>query len=542
MSQDNQSIQDDEITSTTTPATTSSSETNHLAQYESHFDAEDIEETVPKRRKGRIYEKIHTSDSLTEAQEYIKNLEKDVCSWRFVNESKSGSTFYYTCTISSCPSKCYILCGDSTDIYRSNDKHLNHEKSKRGLDDKTKECIAKIYETGTTLPLQILYQLKQQHDISVSKTSLANYLVSYKKKKFGNSTIYLHEVEEFCEKYNHVPVSEDEVFVSNYSIDEIEASFIIFLTTKRLLGLVKFNSKHVCADATYKLVWQGYPVLIVGTINKEKKFHPYGLALTVNEETVDFEFIFRSIKDGAKNIFDNDFIPNSLVADASGAIMNGFSRVFGEPDKRIMCWAHMIRNVDKHANLVNDKKQWPKIRTDIEALQVAANSEMFTKGAQLFCDKCVAFPDFLSYFKTQWLDRNFGWYKGYATTIPSTNNALESFYRTIKQHHTFGKRAPVGQFFELVRTKMIVSWSLDRSPSNINAKLFSTVPDMTLEDYTKAYQWLQKKKSVKVKKSDFNESRINLNFIPSSTSEHFSRDSIDYFMHERTALHEIRIS
>lgn len=36
--------------------------------------------------------------------------------------------------------------------------------------------------------------------------------------------------------------------------------------TKKALGAVSIN-----ADATYKLLWQGFPVLIVGTTDMEKK-------------------------------------------------------------------------------------------------------------------------------------------------------------------------------------------------------------------------------------------------------------------------------
>ena len=39
---------------------------------------------------------------------------------------------------------------------------------------------------------------------------------------------------------------------------------------------------------------------------------------------------------------------------------------------------------------------------------------------------------FLDYFKHQWVERNFGWYEGYAPEVPSTNNGLESFNRYVK--------------------------------------------------------------------------------------------------------------
>ena len=64
----------------------------------------------------------------------------------------------------------------------------------------------------------------------------------------------------------------------------------------------------------------------------------------------------------------------------------------------------------------------------------------------------------------------------------------------------FGCRMAVGQFFELVKNHVVRNWSTDRDPSNINAKLYETQPNYSLEDYTKAYQWLQAKKPAQIKK------------------------------------------
>ena len=41
----------------------------------------------------------------------------------------------------------------------------------------------------------------------------------------------------------------------------IDSKFAFSLSTKRLIGLVK-KRKHICADATYKLIWQGYFILL----------------------------------------------------------------------------------------------------------------------------------------------------------------------------------------------------------------------------------------------------------------------------------------
>jgi hypothetical protein len=70
-----------------------------------------------------------------------------------------------------------------------------------------------------------------------------------------------------------------------------KVSFFVFFTTKRLLSLAA-KTKHVCADTTYKLKQHGYPLLIVGTTDKAKVFHPFGIAMCSNEKEEAYTFIF----------------------------------------------------------------------------------------------------------------------------------------------------------------------------------------------------------------------------------------------------------
>ena len=49
-----------------------------------------------------------------------------------------------------------------------------------------------------------------------------------------------------------IPEDEDKMFVAAFEYEAIpKKNFRIFLTTKRLISLVKYNS-HTLADATYK--------------------------------------------------------------------------------------------------------------------------------------------------------------------------------------------------------------------------------------------------------------------------------------------------
>ena len=81
------------------------------------------------------------------------------------------------------------------------------------------------------------------------------------------------------------------------------------------------------ADSTYKLDYEGFPVLTVGTTDRHRSFHPFGLALTTDEQEADFAFMFKAIKDACA-LMDIDYRPTTLFADNAPAISNGFAPVF----------------------------------------------------------------------------------------------------------------------------------------------------------------------------------------------------------------------
>ena len=123
-------------------------------------------------------------------------------------------------------------------------------------------------------------------------------------------------------------------------------------------------------------------------------------------------------------------------------ITNGFMSTFGNIEKRIVCWAHVVRKIKDNCVGV-DKTIKAKIKQDFEYLQVTATSDNFNNGWQLMYDKWknhqnVKIKEFLDDFSNFWLrEYTSGWYEGYAKGYPSTNNALEATNNTIKNEGTF---------------------------------------------------------------------------------------------------------
>jgi hypothetical protein len=100
-----------------------------------------------------------------------------------------------------------------------------------------------------------------------------------------------------------------------------------------------------------------------------------------------------------------------------------------------------------------------KKRTDIYSLQLARNSQIFDKASKLFLLKWknsnTQVDEFLTYFQGEWLGGLNGWYEGVSLFVPSTNNALESTNRVVKDESTMRERLPLGQFLDTVDNKIV---------------------------------------------------------------------------------------
>ena len=110
----------------------------------------------------------------------------------------------------------------------------------------------------------------------------------------------------------------------------------------------------------------------VGTTCKNLAYHPYGIGLSVNEKTKDFQFMFESIKEGVQKLFNEEIRPTVLQADSAVAITNGFENCFNyDSDSeytRLNCWAHIKRNSDKRMVVVKEKETKDKLSSDINCI------------------------------------------------------------------------------------------------------------------------------------------------------------------------------
>lgn len=335
--------------------------------------------------------------------------------------------------------------------------------------------MVSLLEDGfITKPQQILQALTHAGIEEPKLRVLNNFLAAYR-QKISPPIVSLGELETYCNKKTDVPQAVDEAFVVHSRFNYDTKTFGIFITTNRLITIVQ-NSRLIQADATYKLNWNGFPVLIIGSSDMDRKFHQAGIAVTSNESTDDFKFVFEALQ----KMCGPQYKPETLIGDAADAITNGFQETFGPNFTRVYCWAHVIRKVDQKLCLITDLEIRRQLREDITNLQLARSRDEFEFGKHLFLTKYKnTAAAFLEYFKSEWLGAHDGWFEGQASGVPSTNNGLESINNRIKQDGTLRERLPMGPFIHFMLTEC-EKWSKRRDPSNVNCKVYSFSPTSTL--------------------------------------------------------------
>ena len=276
--------------------------------------------------------------------------------------------------------------------------------------------------------------------------------------------------------------------------------FGFFITTRRLIEFSSNFKTLLQTDGTYKLLWQGFPVLLLGSSDAKKVFHTIGIAVCTRERKNDFAFLFKSIQI-AREKLNLPKLPSSLnlMADAAGAITNGF-RLAGFTGIRGMCWFHVTKALKSRLAKLNDDHA-AKIRSDIHFLQLSQTPAIFDSASKLFLKKWRHEQkdeqeiDFLNYFEQEWLIAYPNWFEGYShpnnVGAPSTNNGNESINGVIKKENTFRELLSLGHF-HVVTFRMITKFSKLGDPNNPNRKPFASIMPLSgvgLTPWTDAYNW-----------------------------------------------------
>lgn len=270
-------------------------------------------------------------------------------------------------------------------LFATSKPHNCHtlEASNNKMTDEVRNFIRIQYEKGLK-PKAIQDAFIEEKIPLPPKYLINNELKKLRKLKDGSTAFKVSDLYKLLE--DHKPVPEDELaaYVLDFQIndDSEELKFNFVVSSKKLLR--NNVSSDVCnADSTYKLIWQGFPVQVVGFTDGNKTFHPNSISVSTHESQEDYHFVFNALKEGTTAALNEQWHPSTLMCDAAKAISNAFRLVFGDDIIESMCWFHAKCAMgDQVANLI-PKNEQHEVISDIDVLQLSQTPDMFRKASEL---------------------------------------------------------------------------------------------------------------------------------------------------------------
>jgi hypothetical protein len=244
------------------------------------------------------------------------------------------------------------------------------------------------------------------------------------------------------------------------------------ITTKALLKNLDSRIDgpyHI--DATHKLIKNKFPVVVFAKTDFEHQIHPIAVAITSHEQTKDYLQIYKGLISVAEEL-EIEFDPQYIMQDAWDASYNAVKELF--PDvKVLMCWYHVRSNCYKHRDLIPDEYRNTVSSVIRSVLMSKDKYEAFEKFTEFETDFKEILPEFINYFKDNWLKGNYIRWKIYNSPpgFSTTNSPLEAFNNCIKRDDTQRKILSVLEFMKC-SMRMVRFYS-------INSKEFKTEPKIS---------------------------------------------------------------
>lgn len=419
------------------------------------------------------------------------------------NETKDGTTIYYYCNkvinknSSQCPVKLKVFQSKTTfafGVYASTFVHKHTD-----LQLKKVEFSQAIKKEAYTMKMQFNMRPKliaKHLQRNFPNQSLPNVIqiraiLRAMKKIEIPPTVSYGQLIEWCKALSQIPTDEDHAFVLDYFYDGVDNSFAFVVSTLRLLRNAA-KQDNVCADGTYKIVWQKFPMIIVGFVDRQKHFHVNCMCLTSNERTSEYRFVFITLKNAIEKHTNTIFEPSVLISDAAPAIRNAFYDAYETATQNVICFIHVLRNLRKGS--FKNKSNKDAIMADIKILHYASSKHEFDHACNLFLNKWTQNDEkgFCDYFQSTWLQEGTeNWYCGYSPFVPAHNNCQEGFNNHVKKDHLMRELLPFDTF-KVVLNDMVFEMSSVYQPGSTieKVKIVQNSPNITNDLCRAAHEWI----------------------------------------------------
>lgn len=271
--------------------------------------------TDQKRKKKHIWTETEY-DSLDQVEEFLD-------SEGFVlfddKELKMGQKFYFRCSRIPkdrkrdewcAPQYIIFLPSDSNKIIlQFNGMEHNHNAllstyKLRPISNEMKDFLVDLFDSGVTKSCaikKILQKARNNEKIFVDEPDPTprqiNYLLAKFRKDGNKAVVNVGDLIQWCEEREAFPSDPDEAFVLGHKCStEENQSFIFCMSTPQLLNILS-DAPVVSIDATYKLNWMEYPLIVFGVVDNMKRFHPMVYGCTSHERSQDYTFFFEKVKE-----------------------------------------------------------------------------------------------------------------------------------------------------------------------------------------------------------------------------------------------------
>ncbi|KAF4652025.1 hypothetical protein FOL47_011301 [Perkinsus chesapeaki] len=264
--------------------------------------------------------------------------------------------------------------------------HADFEKRQKGLREEVKDFVLEELHAGVVTTKTAYDKLLDRINTGLMHASCKpksyeqfdNHF-RYKRTQFngGAGPITVKDIENMARQHATIPSEQelDKAYVV-HSQFKGASSFQVVFSTRRLIAATR-SATMISTDATYKLNYHSFPVLMLAIVDYRNHVFPVALALCGNEKTADFVELFRSLNIAALRLNLQNHSPQYVIADGAPAITAAARLVF--PDiKRCMCWFHVKKNVeDALQRLVpDDRLRWRMLR-DLSYIQLSITKEVF---------------------------------------------------------------------------------------------------------------------------------------------------------------------
>lgn len=249
-------------------------------------------------------------------------------------------------------------------------------ESVQRLDIKNK--LIRIYNRGIKRPREILQEINYNEKTCINISLIYSIVRNIKRaEKFEISNFCSDDLLKLMQTYIQGEAVDPVIpYILDYEIKPLK---ILFTSNKLVTYLSLSTNIHI--DSTYKLTLYGFPVIIVGVSDVNRRFYCSPICLVENEnsETHDWIFntLFKAMKDLSGFVSKKNFIGDNAVQITSSV------KKYYENALRTNYWAHIYRLMSLALKLL-PKDFRDEAINDIKSIQVLTFKNLFNTGLIYF--------------------------------------------------------------------------------------------------------------------------------------------------------------